>query len=220
MAALVEFAAGAGHEINNPLAVISGRAQLFLRHEPNPERRRELAVINGQARRVHEMIADLMLFARPPQPRLAECDMGCLIDRIVAELAPRAAQQGVELSFAGGRDLPALEADATQLEVALCAVCENALDALESGGRVEISAALQDAPTARHVAITIRDDGPGMSPEVRRHAFDPFFSGSGAGRGLGFGLSKCWRIVREHGGRVDIDSGQAAPRSRFFCPPS
>ena len=72
---LAEFAAGAGHEINNPLAVISGRAQLFLRHEKDPERRRELAVINTQARRVHEMIADLMLFARPPEPRLATCDV-------------------------------------------------------------------------------------------------------------------------------------------------
>src|SRR6185437_5765902 len=91
LAALAEFAAGAGHEINNPLAVISGRAQLFMRHEQDPERRRELAVINAQARRVHEMIADLMLFARPPEPRPSNCDITELIDLVVGELAARAA---------------------------------------------------------------------------------------------------------------------------------
>ena len=71
LAALAEFAAGAGHEINNPLTVIAGRAQLFLREETDPERRRGLALINAQAMRVYEMIADLRLFARPPAARVA-----------------------------------------------------------------------------------------------------------------------------------------------------
>ncbi|HJT31912.1 MAG TPA: histidine kinase dimerization/phospho-acceptor domain-containing protein, partial [Pirellulales bacterium] len=66
--AMAEFAAGAGHEINNPLAVIAGRAQLLIADEANPERRRELAVMNSQAMRIFEMISDLMLFARPPRP--------------------------------------------------------------------------------------------------------------------------------------------------------
>ncbi len=66
--ALAEFAAGAGHEINNPLTVISGRAQLLLRDEKDPERRRTLALIRAQAVRVNEMIADMRLFARPPEP--------------------------------------------------------------------------------------------------------------------------------------------------------
>src|SRR6478752_5710914 len=77
---LAEFAAGAGHEINNPLAVISGRAQLILRQEKNPERRRELAVINSQALRIHEMIADLMLFARPPRPRPVRCNLVSILN--------------------------------------------------------------------------------------------------------------------------------------------
>jgi signal transduction histidine kinase len=56
------------------------------------------------------------------------------------------------------------------------------------------------------VRITVTDDGPGMSPREAAHAFDPFFSGREAGRGLGFGLCKCWRIVTAHGGRVEIHS--------------
>jgi hypothetical protein len=244
---LAEFAAGAGHEINNPLAVISGRAQLFLRHEQDPERRRELAVINTQARRVHEMIADLMLFARPPQPRLEPCNVAQTIETVVAELATRAEAQSVTLAFDCPRDLPALHADVTQLQVALRAMCENAFDALSPGGRIEIVCSVQqfqetiaarhgsepsplvgegrvrgkpardrrgaeehpascNMPPSRHIAISVRDNGPGIPSDVRRHAFDPFYSGRGAGRGLGNGLSKCWRIVTAHGGRVEIDS--------------
>src|SRR4051812_19228303 len=83
--ALAEFSAGAGHEINNPLAVISGRAQLLLRSETHPDRRRELAVIHAQALRVHEMIADLMLFARPPAPARKHVDVPALFDGLVAQ---------------------------------------------------------------------------------------------------------------------------------------
>jgi signal transduction histidine kinase len=232
--ALAEFAAGAGHEINNPLAVISGRAQLFLRHEQDPERRRDLAVINSQARRVHEMIADLMLFARPPEPRLSQCDLAVVINELVAELADRAAERDVELSVRIPPDISRVSADATQLQVAMRAVCDNALNALDSGGRIEIELYEVLSGTkrqgevgkplpikgegARYGAIAIRDNGPGMSPEVRRHAFDPFFSGRGAGRGLGNGLSKCWRIVTGHGGSVDIDSTPAGTTVTMLLP--
>ena len=72
--ALADFAAGAGHEMNNPLAVIAGRAQLLLGDETDPERRAALALIWAQAQRVHEMIADAMLFARPPAPQFEQIE--------------------------------------------------------------------------------------------------------------------------------------------------
>ena len=96
-----------------------------------------------------------------------------------------------------------MEADATQLMVALRAVCDNALEALGQGGHVEVL--VQAAEGGARVAI--RDDGPGISPELRRHLFDPFYSGRAAGRGIGLGLSKCWRIVTNHGGRIEVDCG-------------
>ncbi|PWG73888.1 hypothetical protein DF186_20725, partial [Enterococcus hirae] len=67
--AMAEFAAGAGHEINNPVATIVGRVQMLLKTEMDPERRQSLATIGGQAYRVRDMIGDAMLFARPPAPR-------------------------------------------------------------------------------------------------------------------------------------------------------
>lgn len=204
LAALAEFAAGAGHEINNPLAVISGRAQLLLRDETHPERRRDLALIHAQALRVHEMIADLMLFARPPEPRRQACDLATAVDRAVASLAALQ-QRGTTIQVHLADRLPMLDADPAQLVVALRAIIQNALEAAPAEqGQIALGAEAVGEGIAM-VVIAIHDNGPGMTAEERRHAFDPFFSGRAAGRGLGNGLSKCWRIVTQHGGDVLVD---------------
>ncbi len=216
LASLAEFAAGAGHEINNPLAVIAGRAQLLERDESDPERRRELVLIRTQALRVHEMIADLMLFARPPEPRFEQCDVSRLLDELVAELQPQAAERQTALQYQTADGPRVIRADPVQLKVALRALCENSLQALGRGGHIELSLrnALrtvggENAPDTRSVEavqIVVRDDGPGIPPEIRGHIFDPFYSGRPAGRGLGLGLSKCWRIVTAHGGSIELTS--------------
>lgn len=202
LAALAEFSAGAGHEINNPLAVISGRAQLLLEDERHPERRRDLATIHAQARRVHEMILDLMLFARPPAPRLAAHDLRDVVDAVVGEASEQAQARNVALSWKRDQThLPAL-IDETQIAAALKAVIDNAIEASPKGGVVTIEASGE----GESVRVAVADQGPGIAPEVRRHMFDPYFSGRSAGRGLGLGLSKCWRIVTNHGGTVAAES--------------
>ncbi len=200
--AMAEFAAGAGHEINNPLTVITGRAQLFLREETDPERRRALALISAQAMRVYEMIADMRLFARPPQPELETIDLVELVDQLLEDLSPGAARQEITLCRIGEDGPVELEADPTQLTVALRAICRNAIEAIGRGGHIEIGV----QPGDREVDIRVSDDGPGIPAEERCHLFDPFYSARQAGRGLGLGLSKCWRIVTNHGGRIDADS--------------
>jgi signal transduction histidine kinase len=206
--AMAEFAAGAGHEINNPLAIVGGRAQLLLREERDPERRRELAVVNAQIKRAHEMIADLRLFSRPPRPEPERIELVALVDELIADTTPQAAERAVALSRTGDDGPLELEADPAQLRVALRALCRNALEAIGHDGRVEI--ALRQR--AGQVEIRVSDNGAGIRPEHRRHIFDPFYSARQAGRGLGFGLSKCWRIVTGHGGRIDVESepGQGA----------
>lgn len=222
LAALAEFAAGAGHEINNPLTVIAGRAELLLKEESDPERRRSLALIAAQAMRVYEMIADMMLFARPPRPELQPVELVSLVDRLIAELSSAAVRQETTIRRSGDAGPVHLEADPVQLSVALRALCQNALEAIGHGGQIEIEVECRqpqrgqshfrrdenrDSPQAGDcVAIHVRDDGPGITPEEQRHIFDPFFSARQAGRGLGLGLSKCWRIVTNHGGRVEVSS--------------
>jgi signal transduction histidine kinase len=207
--AMAEFAAGAGHEINNPLTVISGRAQLLLRDETDPERRHALALIVAQATRVYEMIADMMLFARPPQPELKHIELIALIDGVVANLMPLCEGQNTAMHRTGEPGPIFIEADASQLNVAIHAMCRNAIEALQSGGHIKIvveADAVLDAAEGREVRIRIHDDGPGLKPDEREHIFDPFYSARQAGRGLGLGLSKAWRIVGSHGGRIDVES--------------
>jgi signal transduction histidine kinase len=174
----------------------------FLREETDPERRRALALMNAQAMRVYEMIADMRLFARPPQPEPEPIELVGLIDRLIEDFAPRAAQQETIVCRRGDAGPLEIEADPAQLSVAIRAMCQNALEAIGSGGHIEI--ALEQH--AREVQIRVSDDGPGIAPEERRHLFDPFYSARQAGRGLGLGLSKCWRIVTNHGGRIDVES--------------
>lgn len=206
LAALAEFAAGAGHEINNPIATISGRAQLLARDEQDPEKRRDLATIHAQAMRVHEMIADLMLFARPPVCQFAEVDAAAIVREVLVEVADRAAHQQVELLSTGELGPILLEADAVQLAVAFRAVIDNALEWMPQGGRLEVAVASGVGLPPGEAIFRFSDTGPGIPPSIRRHLFDPYFSGRTAGRGLGLGLSKCWRIATAHGGRVEIDS--------------
>jgi len=200
--AMAEFAAGAGHEINNPLTVIAGRAHLLLEDETDPERRRAAALIAAQAMRIYEMIADMRLFARPPKPDRRPFDLAALVDRVAAEFAARGAEQGAEVRRVGDSGPIEIVADPVQIEVALRAVCVNALEALGGEGHVEIALRRAGAETGVRVA----DDGPGITPEERRHIFDPYYSARQAGRGLGLGLSKAWRIVTAHGGRIDVAS--------------
>ncbi|MBC8357056.1 MAG: HAMP domain-containing histidine kinase [Planctomycetes bacterium] len=205
-----ELAYGASHEINNPLANISSRAQTLLRDETDPERRRKLATINSQAFRAHEMIADMMLFAKPPDLVRENVNLSALVAQVVEEMSLRANEQGTALVATDASDECWLRVDSTHLHVALTALCRNSLEAIGAGGQVTISL----AESGDSVAITVRDTGPGISADVRQHLFDPFYSGREAGRGLGFGLSKCWRIAELHGGTIEVNEGDGE-QTRF-----
>lgn len=201
LAALAEFAAGAGHEINNPVATILGRAQLLLKSESDSSRRRALAAIASQALRIRDMIGDLMLFARPPEAQPAWADLARIAAEVCAPLAERASDVGASLRLEPADGVPVF-ADALQIAVALTAVVENALNAVNRGGTITVYIdGSNGLPTA-----TVTDDGPGFTDADREHAFDPFYSGRQAGRGLGFGLPKAWRIITLAGGTIDIDS--------------
>ena len=208
LASLRELAYGLSHEINNPLANIATRAQTLLRDETDPERRRALATINVQAFRAHEMIADMMLFAKPPALVLTRVNAVQIVDAVMAEMAAEAKEQGTALVRSGVHGPLELTADPVQLTVALRAVVLNSLQALGAGGSVEI--AVERA--AGIVILRVIDNGPGLSDQAKKHMFDPYYSGREAGRGLGLGLSKCWRIAELHGGRIEVASemGQGA----------
>ncbi len=202
---LKELAYGASHEINNPLANIAARAQTLLEDEANAERAKKLSAIHRQAMRAHEMISDLMLFARPPKLQSKIIDVRQLARRVVDQLRDLATEYDVDLVCETGDKPIEVLADETQLGVALDALVKNALEAVGDGGNVHVAVRRTETGSDAFAEASVRDNGPGISDEVRRHMFDPFFSGREAGRGLGFGLSKCWRLVTEHGGQVVVN---------------
>lgn len=223
LASLHQFAYGLSHEINNPLANISSRAQTLLRDERDPERRKRLATINSQAFRAHEMIADLMLFAQPPTIRPARLDLVEVVETLVTQFANSAAQQRTTMRIEKP-ELPLfIQGDREHLVVAIGAACQNSLEALREGGEIVLSLraveerSCETAGTSMELLIT--DTGPGIPVETRRHLFDPYFSGREAGRGLGLGLSKCWRIITLHGGRIDVDNPEKGAAIRIRLPP-
>ncbi len=215
--AIKELAYGASHEINNPLANIAARAQTLLRDESAPERRRSLEAIHQQAMRAHEMISDLMLFARPPQLNIESVDLGELVRSVADHFEAELQQQHIRLTL----DLPEtaclVQGDSQQLAVAIRALCANSAEAIGDQGAIEITLRFSEADnTAR---IEVSDTGTGISTEVREHLFDPFYSGREAGRGLGFGLSKCWRIVTDHGGSIVVDDTRSLGARISICLP-
>lgn len=218
---LRELAYGASHEINNPLANISSRAQTLLRDEESPARRRMLATINNQAFRAHEMISDMMLFAKPPPLNPEPLDAIQLIDQVLEEVAADATTQGTSLENISSQQQVLTMGDPRHLSVALRALCQNSLNALVAGGSIKVSATLRKNSDASNgtVELSVWDSGEPLSDEVRRHLFDPFYSGREAGRGLGFGLSKSWRIAELHGGNIEVDDkSDAGVKFTLFLP--
>jgi signal transduction histidine kinase len=239
--ALAEFAAGAGHEINNPLAVISGQAQYLLKQLQSAECRvqkeegpllpenlireqfcnLQSAICNSQktiitqTQRIHQILRDLMQFARPPQPVKQAVDLGILVRETATALSELAAQRQVRLDCIDADTPLYVEADPDQIRTALSCLLRNAIEAAPGGPDAAGWASIQlAAPHAARVEVIIEDNGPGPAAVEREHLFDPFFSGRPAGRGRGLGLPTAWRLARQHGGDVTF-ARQADGPTRF-----
>ncbi len=203
--ALAEFAAGAGHEINNPVATIVGRAELLLKAESNPERRQALLTIGAQALRIRDMIGDLMLFARPPKSELKSLNLVEVVDDVIHKLGESLRAKSLAVAREGESSVTIL-ADPVQLRVVISNLLLNSLNASAAGGSITVECSSHDSESQHSAVFVVQDRGIGLSSVEREHLFDPFFSGRKAGRGLGFGLCKCWRIVEQHGGQIDCES--------------
>ena len=196
LAAMKELAYGASHEINNPLGNIASRAQMMASNEPDPNRKRQLATMYQQAMRAHEMISDLMLFAHPPELNIQRFSLLSLLNRLIQELEPNSISdwnmpEDVELA-----------ADETQVGSMFKALFQNSMEA--NATKISVSVQCKEDTGKNVVEINVMDNGQGISEAASRHLFDPFFSGREAGRGLGFGLSKAWRIAELHGGCLQL----------------
>ncbi len=208
LSALVEFSAAAGHEINNPLGVILGRVQLLLQQEADPVRRQSLETIAGQAWRIRDMIGDVMTFADPPPPSTTEIVVLEVAEEVRKSVCQQNARMGTpsdaEITLVVDPELT-IQGDRDQFAAVLAELLHNATHPSVAANKVEIVAEA-DSKDAQFCRVIIRDDGRGLTPEEATHMFNPFYSRRQAGRGLGFGLSKAWRLAEQNGGRLKVSA--------------
>jgi signal transduction histidine kinase len=207
LAMIAEMASGAGHELNGPLAVISGRAQMLTTRLEDPEVRRALQAISEKAHECSGIVSELMDFARPPAPQLAPLDLHQLLSSVRAEVLQESGLPAARLRFEPPRETtPArVLGDVEQLATVFRELLRNACDAVsENVGTIVLryQAALEDDA----VEVSVEDNGCGMTPAILQRAFDPFYSHRSAGRGRGLGLPRAYRISEAHGGRVWLES--------------
>ncbi len=216
---LAEFAAGIGHELNNPLASIGGRVQLLMRSTTDPQLRRDLAEIISEVRRAGDLIADIRLYACPPEPVFTCFNLSDCLSKTANGFHDIVSSLDIGLTL----DLPAnpveISADYSQINVLFQALIRNSIEALSvaetdkgssenlsqfNSSKKQIAVLLKELPDK--IIVCVSDNGPGITPEQQPHIFDPYYSARQANRGLGFGLCKAFKIAQMHKAVISVES--------------
>ena len=203
LAAIGQLAAGISHEIDNPVGIILGYAELLLDDLPPEDVRREdvIAIID-ECRRCKRITGGLLGFARTSPPRQELFDLRPLIEQTLASLRPQKLFREILVDFpASGPALP-LVGDADQLRQVLVNLLLNAAQAMGGQGRIWVR-----AEALEHLQVEVEDDGPGIGQDLRERIFEPFFSTKNRGEGTGLGLSVCRKLVEAHGGTLVAATG-------------
>jgi signal transduction histidine kinase len=208
LSALAEMAGGAAHELNNPLAVISGRAQLLSQAETDPDKKRMLKQIQDNASEITRITEDLLAFAQPPQPKRTRTQVRQILDEAVQLAAMKAKVDELDVAIDIAESAAEVYVDSAQIASAVANVLCNAAQSYpDKKGPIKIT--VQEDITDDFVKLEIADSGSGMDEETLRKATQPFFSNRPAGRGRGMGLAHTQRLVELNGGTLQIASQPA-----------
>jgi signal transduction histidine kinase len=203
LASLGEIAAGAAHEMNNPLTAISGRSQLLASRLTDEHERAMARQIVEQSHRVSDMITALRLFAEPTKPDRKPTELVELLDAVIGDVRKRY-DGAAEIKVVVPQGLGPISVDPDQLGRAVMELLRNAVES-EGSAQIEVRVQIDDADDRLNIHVT--DDGSGLTPHVLAHALDPFFSAKPAGRQPGLGLAQAQRLVEAHGGALTLENG-------------
>jgi len=200
LVSLGQLAAGAAHEINNPLTAILGYSDLLADDSALPEKARSVAAkIRDQARRTKTLVGNLLSFARQVPAERTLLDLNTVVTNAVQLRALDLKHSGAKIELKLESVLPGVRGDGNQLMQVFFNIINNAVDAMDShsgGGTLTIKTIRDRA----NVVISFSDSGPGIKEPHR--VFDPFYTTKPIGKGTGLGLSICFGIVQEHGGKI------------------
>jgi signal transduction histidine kinase len=218
METLGQLTGGIAHDFNNLLQTIKGSLDLISR---NPGNEAKVARWSGMAAEAADrgarVTAQLLAFSRAQKLEIRPVNVGEVIERLRA-LLPNALGAGVRVEFDIADGEAMVMADATQIELAVLNLCINARDAMPNGGDVTVATASEhvegdsELVSGDYLLLSVKDTGVGMPADVRRHAFEPFYTTKGIGKGTGLGLAQVYGIARQAGGvaRIESASGQGA----------
>ncbi len=206
LSALGQLIAGVAHELNNPLAIVMATAQLVARRNGlDNALKGELDRIMHQSERAAKIVHDLLAYARPAEPQKTPMDLNRLVGDVLQSLSTQIEAAGIQIHRQLADKLPRTKADTLQVEQVFTNLLTNAIDAL------------RDRPLPRHITIStsetmntirlsVKDNGPGMPPDIQLKIFDPFFTTKPLGRGTGLGLTISNTLVQEHRGKIWLAS--------------
>ena len=205
--ALAEMAAGIAHELNNPLSVISGRAQLLTESETDPKKKQSLKQIHQNTSDVSKIVEDLMSFAEPPQSRPAQTEVKQMLDEAIQLASQKSNVEKIDVQIEAAEDVETIFADSGQIVSAIANIICNSLESYlptpDETGPIKITAVLE---VGDMVKLEISDQGCGMDEQALRKATQPFFSARPAGRNRGMGLAFAARLIQLNEGTLQISS--------------
>ncbi|MDP1832401.1 MAG: ATP-binding protein [Geothrix sp.] len=204
LASVGRLAAGVAHEINNPLTgVLSYASLLRKRMEHDVSACEDLDVIVRETVRCRGIIRGLLDFARPATPARKPMELNEVVRRSVSVVMTQLSLNQVDLSLDLAPDLPAVQADANQIQQVVVNLLLNAMDAIGTeGGSVR---ATTRPGALGSIEFTLEDSGPGIAPEDLPRIFEPFFTTKG-NQGTGLGLAVSWGIAEAHGGSLRAET--------------
>ena len=219
LAAVGELAAGAAHEINNPLSIIVGRSEWLVASESDPEKKETLQKISEKGKIITDIITELMEFAKPATATLEHTSASEIAEQAIGSFRNISKIENIEIKTKFSSDLPDISADKIQIVSALVELISNAAQSYDGeDGEIVISTSFDELE--EKVIISISDQGCGMDAKTLEKATTPFFSAKKAGRRRGLGLSKSIRNIENNGGTLHLtsktDNGTIA---KIYFPP-
>ena len=207
LASIGRLSSGLAHEINNPIGIILGFAQVLVRKvgDDSPLYK-PLQSIERESLRCKGIVQNLLDFARRSAPVLKPIDVNRVLETTCELAYHQVSGRDTQLVKDYAADLPQIMGDPNQLQQVFTNIVLNAYQAMPNGGQIHIVTRNAD----KEVEILISDTGQGIAPESLKHVFDPFFTTKEVGQGTGLGLSVSYGIVKSHGGKIEVESAVGA----------
>jgi PAS domain S-box-containing protein len=207
LAAMGAMIGGVAHELNNPLTSILGVSELLQDTETNETSRKQLAMLQREARRAAEIVQNLTYFSRPPAPGRSRINLTEVVERTLNLHAYSLRKNNITVDFLKDTSMPYALGDPHQLMQVFLNLIVNAEQAIREG-RDKGTLRIRLGHSSGSAWVSFHDDGPGIPKENLPSIFDPFYTTKRPGRGTGLGLSICKSVVKEHNGTVEAANAQ------------